>query len=92
MPNTTVDPAFRKMARGYGLTTAEIFYRMPDYRNILQTFVWQDYDVFPEFPELQKFLRFWSTLDGPLHRVRVAHQCLIRPSEFKVVNGSFVMN
>ena len=29
------------MLRGYGLTTAEIFYRIPDYRSVLNTFVWQ---------------------------------------------------
>ena len=26
----------------YGLTTAEIFYRMPDYTHVLHTFIWQD--------------------------------------------------
>ncbi len=33
------------MLRGYGLTTAEMFYRMPDYRNVLNSFTWQDYDL-----------------------------------------------
>ncbi|MCB1539184.1 MAG: aspartate-semialdehyde dehydrogenase, partial [Alphaproteobacteria bacterium] len=28
----------------YRLTTAEIFYHMPDYPALLQTYVWQDYD------------------------------------------------
>ena len=33
------------MLRGYGLTTAELFYRMPDYRHVLNSFVWQEYDI-----------------------------------------------
>ena len=30
--------------RGYRLATAEITYRRPDLRSLLQTFVWQDLD------------------------------------------------
>jgi uncharacterized protein Usg len=40
------------MLKGYGLTTAEMIYRMPDYRNVLNTFVWQDYDLAPDHPKL----------------------------------------
>ena len=32
---------FEMMLEGYGLTTAEMFYRMPDHQSILQTFIWQ---------------------------------------------------
>lgn len=39
------------MLRGYGLTTAQIFYRMPDHPLVLQTYVWQDYDLAPDFPK-----------------------------------------
>ena len=28
------------MLKGYGLTTAEMIYRMPDHRNVLNSFVW----------------------------------------------------
>ena len=69
-----VSEDFRKQALGYGLTTAHILYRRPDHRWLLQSFVWQNYDLFPEFPELRRFLTFWmKKLDGPLHSVRVAH-------------------
>ena len=52
-----VSKDFRKQALGYGLTTAEIVYRRPDRRWLLQTYVWQDYDMFPDFPALKDFLR-----------------------------------
>ncbi len=78
----------RLQLEGYGLTTAEIHYRMPDHPSILQTYVWQEYDLAPRFPELRGFLEFWeATLDGALHSVRVAHQQLIKPSEWKAVDG-----
>lgn len=73
---------FIRQLEGYGLTTAEILYRMPDHPGLLQSFVWQDYDLAPRFPLLIKFLAFWRReLQGPLHSVRVAHSGLIRPAE-----------
>ena len=65
---------FQRQMSGYGLTTAEILYRRPDHPWLLQTYVWQNYDLFPKFPELQRFLAFWvEKLEGPLHSVLVAH-------------------
>jgi uncharacterized protein Usg len=85
-----VSEDFRKLALGYGLTTAEILYRMPDHPSLLQTYVWQNYDLFPRFPALQDFLQFWQTrLEGPLYSVRVAHSKLIKPAELRAVDGVF---
>ena len=36
---------FERQLQGWSLTTAEIMYRMPDFRNVLQTYIWQDYDL-----------------------------------------------
>ncbi|MFZ5689661.1 MAG: usg protein [Pseudomonadota bacterium] len=81
---------FRKQVNGYGLTTAEILYRRPDHPWLLQTYVWQDYDLCPDFPELNQFLRFWQkSIEGVLHTVTVAHSRLIRPSEIKAIDGVF---
>jgi uncharacterized protein Usg len=81
-----IDRDFDCQLRGWSLTTAEIMYRMPDFRDILQTFIWQDYDLPPQFPRLIKFLDFWShNLDGPLAGVRVAHQGIVGPVELRHV-------
>src|SRR3974377_2635234 len=85
-----VSADFRKQVLGYGLTTAEILYRMPDHTSLLQTYVWQNYDLFPRFPALQDFLAFWQEkLEGPLFRVTVAHSKLIKPAELRAVDGGF---
>ena len=85
-----VSEDFRKQVLGYGLTTAEILYRMPDHRSLLQTYVWQNYDQFPKFPALHDFLAFWQEkLEGPLFAVTVAHSRLIQPRDFKAVDGVF---
>jgi len=88
-----VSADFAKQVNGFGLTTAEILYRRPDHRWLLQSYVWQEYDLFPEFPELNKFLAFWQEkLDGPLYSVTVAHCKLIKPAEIKAVDGVFRLN
>ncbi|HWM48014.1 MAG TPA: usg protein [Xanthobacteraceae bacterium] len=85
-----VSEDFKKQLDGYGLTTAQILYRRPDHRWLLQSYVWQHYDLFPDFPELHRFLDFWqSNLEGPLHSVTVAHCKLIAPTEMRAVDGVF---
>lgn len=80
-------PAFAREMEGYGLTTAQILYRLPDHRALFQEFVWQDFDLFPAFPALQKFLAFWEEkLEGPLHSVTVAHARLLRPSDWEAIS------
>lgn len=77
---------FAAQLKGFSLTTAEILYRMPDHPSLIQSYVWQDYDLHPVFPKLKGFLEFWSrSLEGRLYRVRVAHKSLIQPREFEFV-------
>ncbi len=75
---------------GFSLTTAEILYRLPDHPSLLQSYIWQEYDLAPRFPKLKSFLDFWTaTLDGKLFRVTVAHSELIRPAELRLVEAEF---
>ena len=88
-----VSTDFRRRMQGYGLTTANILYWMPDHPSFLQTFIWQHLDVQPHFPELKKFLDFWRReIDGALHSVVVSHCGLIKPSEFRAVDSEFWLN
>ncbi|HXW72050.1 MAG TPA: usg protein [Methylocella sp.] len=85
-----VAPEFLKQLAGYGLATAEILYRLPDHPGLLQSYIWQDYDIAPDFPILIKFLMFWQEkLDGPLYRVVVGHSKLIKPAEIKSIGAEF---
>jgi uncharacterized protein Usg len=78
----------RHEAEGFGLTTAQIVYHVPDHHDLLQDFLWQQYDLFPEFPSLKKFLAFWEErIEGPLHSVTVAHARLIRPTELSALKS-----
>ena len=90
LPRGEVSPDFVKQLQGYGLTTAEIIYRRPDRHWLLQTYVWQNYDLFPKFPQLNQFLEFWKEkIEGPLFGVTVAHSKLIKPAELRNISGEF---
>lgn len=74
------------MLHGYGLTVAEMFYRLPDHPSILNSFIWQGYDLQPEYPRLTRFIEFWQReIDGALHSVRFAHRKLIAPGKWRKV-------
>jgi len=74
------------LLNGYKLATAEIIYHLPDYPEILQSYVWQEYDQLPDFPELKRFLDFWeSNLEGKLHSVTVTNLEIINPSEVRSI-------
>ena len=89
----TSDRNFVSQLNGYSLTTAEILYHMPDHRHLLQSFIWQEYDLAPQFPRLHKFLDFWArNLDGPLHSVRYSSKKLISPNEWRNIDGELLLN
>ena len=70
--------------RDYRLTTAEILYHLPDHPHLLQSYLWQEYDLAPHLPMLHMFLDFWAhNLDGKLHSVKVAGVHLIKPPKMR---------
>jgi uncharacterized protein Usg len=88
-----MDRNFVAQLNNYRITTAEILYWMPDHRHVLQSFVWQNLDLAPQFPALTRFLDFWQrNLDGKLHRIRVANAGLIKPAEFCFASGLYALH
>jgi uncharacterized protein Usg len=81
------------MMRNYRLTTAEIIYHLPDHPRLLQSYIWQELDIAPDFPVLKKFLDFWEkSLDGKLHSVKVASSEIIKPSEMRLIGKEFYIH
>ena len=75
--------------REYRLTTAEIIYHLPDHPALLQSFIWQKFDVAPDFPELRRFLEFWSrNIEGKLHSVKVGQARAVGRGRFRHVTTS----
>lgn len=76
-----------KYPKDHRLTTAEILYHLPDYPALLQSYIWQGYDLAPRFPKLHEFLDFWvSNIEGTLHSVRVANVPILTAPKARVVS------
>ena len=74
----------------YRLTTAEILYHLPDHPALLQSFIWQNYDIAPRYPELRQFLDFWTgQIEGKLHSVILASRGIISAAEIGFANAEF---
>lgn len=70
MVNLIIKPSSQGL---YRLTLAEILYFLPDSKEIIQSYLWQEYDYIPYYPNLKKFIEFWDKeLDGKLYKVQVA--------------------
>ena len=41
------------------LVSLRVFYYRPDYRDIIQEFMWQTEDYKPKYPRVNKFLLYW---------------------------------
>ena len=75
-------------AKGHGLATANILYRLPDSKTLVEEFIYQDYDHLPELPRMRKLVLHWKqTLQGPLVAVTVWHELLDRPVPILSVDG-----
>ena len=71
------------------LTTVKVIYYLPDYDHILQEFVFQQYDIVPEYPKLKKFIRFWrKNIEAEIHRVDFSSVF----SEYKFVETVLTLN
>lgn len=79
-----------RQLNGYRLTTAEILYHLPDHPHLVQSFIWQELDIAPQFPVLHRFLDFWSqNIEGRLHSVKVAQAPLVTPAKLCYASASF---
>ena len=75
------------------LTTAEIIYHLPDHPGLLQSFIWQKLDVPPDFPELRRFLEFWSrNIEGKLHSVKIGQARFAGRPGFRHVRASLLLH
>jgi uncharacterized protein Usg len=83
----------QRLWEAYRLTTAEILYRLPDHPHLVQSFVWQQLDLAPQFPALRHFLDFWTrNIEGKLHSVSVAQAPLGGRGQLRYAGASFSLH
>jgi uncharacterized protein Usg len=55
------------------IVTLSVLYWMPDYKHILQEFIWQTADVRPEYPRVHRFLNYWhDNIESVISEIYIA--------------------
>jgi uncharacterized protein Usg len=88
------DDEFSLRMKGYSLVTVNVLYQMPDYRNLVQEFVWQTLDLSPRYPRVERFLDYWRTeIDAIIKEVKLSDsKAHFNPSRFARVTQIFPLH
>lgn len=63
-----------QLLRNKQLILVKIDYFMPDYKHIINEFIWQTEDLVPDIPNVHKFLRYWQhNVEATINRVFIQH-------------------
>lgn len=93
MLHGVADPDFIARLKGNVLVTTMVIYYNPDFRHVLQEFIFQQLDELPSYPRLNSFLTHWEKhIEGPIHSVFFSHVGLLTPAEVKMFDSGFVIN
>ena len=70
------------------LVSLRVFYYMPDYRDIIQEFMWQTEDHKPKYPRVNRFLNYWKeNIDAVIADVEMAE--IQRKPKYRSVDDIF---
>jgi len=74
-----------QQCRDYRLTTAKILYYVPDFPELLQSFLWQGLDMIPDFPHLNDFVDIWEkNLDGRIESIQIGYDEIVSDEEWDI--------
>ncbi len=68
----------------YSIVTVNIIYYRPDYRHLLNHFLWQTLDIKPKYPRIEKFLLFWQReIDAVIKDIIICDSATFEPKYFR---------
>ena len=60
---------------------------------MLQSYIWQELDLAPQFPILRRFLEFWRReIEGKLHSVRVGSVTVVKAPDVRIAGSVFTLH
>ena len=81
--------AFIKIDK-WELTTILVYYWIPDYQHILNLFSFQDDDVPPEYPRMQRFVKYWEeNIEARIKEIQIGS---VNQSDIRRVDKYFHIN
>jgi uncharacterized protein Usg len=72
------------------LVTCQVFYYMPMHRSLIQEFIFQDYDIIPIYPRMNRFLDFWRReIDAVIKEIYISEADPFSGRKFNRVDEIF---
>ncbi len=72
------------------LVTMEVIYHMPDHPDILQSFLWQNEDIVPDYPKAKTFVEHWiENIEAKINRILLGHKQDTLPPEYLFADYEF---
>ena len=72
------------------LTTIQALYWMPDYEHILNLFMFQDDDCPPEYPRMQRFVKYWEeNIEARIKEIQIGS---VNQTNIRKVDKYFYIN
>jgi uncharacterized protein Usg len=72
---------------GETLVNVTVLYYMPDYRSILNEFIWQTMDVYPRCPRVDRFIQFWEAeIEAKIKEVQICSALGFDPLRYRAVD------
>lgn len=81
-----------ELLRMRGVALVNVFYFLPDFPHILNSYHWQTNDVSPDFPRVTRLLEYWTLhIEGKLHSVHIAHRPTGGGPPLRIATVSFTL-
>ena len=75
------------------LVTIQIIYYMPDYRSVINEFVWQTHDTIPKYPRSERFIKYWhSDIDAVIKEAYLYHKNYWGGTTYRDVTDVYEIN
>lgn len=61
----------------YKVVTVQVYYFIPDYRSLINEFIWQTLDLRPRYPRIHRFLDFWRReIDAVIKEIIISESAI----------------
>ncbi len=75
-----------------GIATVDIFFYLPDYPSLVEEFVWQTSDFYPDYPRVQQFLEHWSkNIEAVIKEIVLTHDRARGERNVRIVHDVFTL-
>ena len=92
MDPSDLNSSRRLLYKDLVLVTIDVTFGLPDYPNLVQSFLWQSEDAYPRYAVMTSFLQHWmDELEGPIREATLVSIPYLSERELVHVKGTYTL-